>query len=76
MPDSSDPILNNFSIDFDGSLVTESDLGTIPISYTVSFKEYSGIATELTDSFNLEIKCPSTFTEDSFSIATVIFDLL
>ena len=76
MPDATDPILNNFSIDFDASLATDSDIGTIPISYTVSFKDYDGIATELTDSFNLELKCPSTFTEDTFSIGPVTFDLV
>ena len=79
VPDSTDPTLNNFSIDYDQSAATESDIGTLfTVSYTVTIKEYSGITVDHTASFTFEIKCPSTYTEDSFSggAVTNYFNLL
>ena len=42
----------------------------------MTLREYFGIATDHTDSFVFDITCPSSFTEDSFTVGTVTFDLL
>ena len=44
--DGVDPTLNPFTIDFDDSSATEADIATHTISYTVSFVEYVGIASD------------------------------
>ena len=77
--DSVDPIINPFTIEYDESLATEADIGVHLISYTVSFAEYSGIASDLTKTFTFEITCPTSsisYTEGIFVSSTTIFDLL
>ena len=78
--DSVDPIMNPFMIEYDESLATEANIGVHSISYTVSFAEYSGIATDLTtETFTFEITCPTSsisYSEDAFVSSTTIFDLL
>ena len=50
-PDATDPILNAFTIYYDESLATESDIMIHTISYTVASKEYGGEMTSLTGTF-------------------------
>ena len=70
--DSSDPILNNFTIDYAQSLASESDIGSHTIGYEVSSKEYSSQVASLTSSsFAINILSPSTTTESTVSSALV-----
>ena len=51
-PDSSDPILNAFTIDYDETNASEADdIGIHTIQYTVTFKEYIGDVTSFQSSF-------------------------
>ena len=70
--DSSDPILNNFTIDYAQSSASESDIGSYTIGYEVSSKNYSSLVTSLTSSsFTFNILCPSATTGSTVSSALV-----
>lgn len=72
------PILDNFTLDYSQSLATSGDIATHTVSYTVVFKEYAAIAASSTGTFDLTIQCPSTpptYT-DSFTQAPISYDLL
>ena len=70
--DSSDPIINNFTIDYAQSSASESDIGPYTIGYEVSSKEYSSQVESLTSSsFAFTILCPSTTTGSTVSSALI-----
>ena len=77
--DSSDPILNNFTIDYAQSSASESDIGSYKIGYEVSSKNYSSQVTSLTSSsFTFNILCPSLTTgstESSALVSTAAFEI-
>ena len=78
--DTTDPVLNNFSINYDATLATSADLGSLTVHYTVTLLEYSSLTTtDLQDSFEFEIRCPTsgiTYTEDGSGVTSPSIDLL
>ena len=59
IPNSSDPVTLNFQVMYSKSSATEADIGAHTVSYTVTFKEYTHLASSL-ETFEFEILCPST----------------
>ena len=52
------PLTDPFTIDYDETAATESDIGIHTISYTVTMTEYAALTTPITGSFTFEIECP------------------
>lgn len=67
--DATDPVLNNFVIDYDQASATDSDVKLHTIGYTVTSKEYSALIPALTSSFSFEIVCPATITSSTLQQA-------
>ena len=72
-----DPITGDFTFNYDQAPVLEADAGqSHTVSYTVTLQDYAGIAPTMQDTFDIEIKCSQTYTEDAFSLTQIDFDLL
>lgn len=59
-----DPINNPWTIKYEKSQATVTNVGFTTIKYSVSFKEYDGITPSLEGTFDLEISCDMTSSLD------------
>lgn len=72
-------MLNGFKIDYSAASATSLDIGSHTVAYAVTIVDYSGVTTDLSGSFEFEIRCPAsgiTYTEGAMGSALTTFDLL
>lgn len=70
--DITDRVNNPFKVEYDGSKATEADVGSaLKIPYRVKLKEYAGIVTDHTATFNLKILCPSLVQSSTLTVPTL-----